>query len=108
MQRVKIGNSKSNWKVIEKGVPQGSILGPLLFNIFVNDLFLELGKECNLYNFADDNTLGSWNIDPLIVKSELESNSSKAMKWFDANGMSANASKFSSLFLKFGNRSDEI
>ena len=57
-QRVKISNSRSSWAVLTKGVPQGSILGPLLFNIFMNDLFLFIEK-CRLYNYADDNILDS-------------------------------------------------
>ena len=57
-QRVKIGCTKSQWSFLEKGVPQGSILGPLLFNIFINDLFYFIEK-CSLYNFADDNSLSN-------------------------------------------------
>ena len=92
-QRVKIGNSRSHWKCLEKGVPQGSILGPLLFNIFLNDLFYFIEK-CLLYNFADDNSLAnmSTSIDDLL--NNLRHDSKICIKWFTDNGMEANPSKF--------------
>ena len=55
-QRTKINNSSSPWSDILFGVPQGSILGPLLFNIFLSDLFL-IVKDINFASYADDNTL---------------------------------------------------
>ncbi|OWF51883.1 RNA-directed DNA polymerase from transposon BS [Mizuhopecten yessoensis] len=55
-QRVKLGPNTSEWRLLKKGVPQGSILGPLVFNIFINDIFYKI-KDSVLYNYADDNTL---------------------------------------------------
>ena len=55
-QRIKVGSSFSEWLEIILGIPQGSILGPILFNVFIND-FLLLFKETDICNFADDATL---------------------------------------------------
>ena len=54
-QRGKVGNCFSWWRKITSGVPQGSIPGPLLFNVFVNDIFL-FAKNSTLCDYADDNT----------------------------------------------------
>ena len=54
-QRVKINDSYSSWREILYGVPQGSILGPLLFNIFICDMFYFL-ENYELANYADDST----------------------------------------------------
>ena len=69
-QRVQINNNFSATKSVIAGVPQGSIDGPLLFNLFINDLVLFL-TETMLSNYADDNNLFSIGRDLNKVKDTL-------------------------------------
>ena len=97
-QRVKIGNVKSEWLTLKRGVPQGSLTGPLLFNVFLNDLLLNI-DDCSIFNYADDNTLSYHHSDVTHVKTVLEDATAKAINWFSVNHMEANASKFQSMVL---------
>ena len=92
-QRTKIGSSYSSWYDIIRGVPQGSILGPLLFNIYINDLFfvIKLSEVCN---FADDNTLYSSNKELELVFRNLESDLNNVLAWFNISSLKANPGKF--------------
>jgi len=99
MQRVKVRGAYSEWKLTKRGIPQGSCLGPLLFNIYVNDMF-SCVENCQVFNYADDNTVSAChqNINELI--DIILNDTNNLIKWFNDNFMKVNPEKFQLLLLK--------
>ena len=91
-QRVKINGSFSSWRESLQGVPQGSVLGPLLFNVFLNDLLVVI-QETDICNFADDTTLFACDSQISNVVDKLEKDALRVAKWFPENQMKVNEEK---------------
>ena len=104
-QRVKINTSFSSWSDLLTGIPQGSVLGPLLFNIYLNDLFWI--NECtDVCNLADDTTFYSSDLEIKTLMRNLEHDSLLAIEWFESNYMKLNTDKCNLLLV--GNKSEHI
>ena len=91
-----MGTFISAFQPILKGVPQGSILGLVLFNIFINNIFHVI-KNSKLYNYTDDNTVSA--ADRVLPKliANLAGDSLMLIKWFADNNMKANPDKFQTI-----------
>ena len=91
-QVVTINSKMSNTKLIDKGVPQGSILGPLLFTIFLNDFPSCLSNAfCNI--FADDTMIGVSDKSITEIQQLLQNAVNEAIKWFGQNKLPLNINK---------------
>ena len=96
---MKIGSSYSIWIEIKRGVPQGSILGPLLFNVFINDIFMFIEKT-EICNFADDNTIYDCGEDLSNILENLKHDLKILLKWFRINSLQANPGQFQFIILE--------
>ena len=92
LQRTKINSAYISYRDVKYGVTQGSILGPLLFNIFRNDIF-SFVKDSQITNYADDNTPSATedSVEKLIETLERETNI--LLEWFKFNEMKSNTDK---------------
>ena len=108
-QRVKINGSFSSWQEVFRGAPQNSVLGPILFNIFINDLFFlveETEVETEVCNYADDMTIYVCANNLKHIVFCLETNAQELSKWFLDNNMKLNPDKCHLLI--FGEKSTDI
>ena len=97
-QVVTISGEMSNTKLIDKGVPQGSILGPLLFTIFINDFPSCLSIAfCNI--FADDTMIGVSDKSITKIQQLLQNAVNEAIKWFGQNKLTLNINKCNVLII---------
>ena len=91
-QNVRINNTHSAFQALLSGVSQVSILGPLLFNIFINDLYIWITKT-DLLNFAGDNTISTAERTTENPISTLGTESQATVQWFKLNEMIVNPEK---------------
>ena len=91
-QRKQINQSFSSWTELLQGVPQGYVLGPLLFNIYINDLFFII-EQTEICNYADDNAINACDMSLENLLRRLEHDLHLAIEWFKQNYMKLNEGK---------------
>ena len=95
-QRVFLHSVCSSYSELREGLPQGPLLGPLLFNIFINDLNY-VGPDVSLRLNADDTTLYASDVSPIALQFVVNRGLSRLSEWFNANYWLINNAKTQAL-----------
>ena len=106
-QRVVLDNVYSDWATVHRGVPQGSVLGPLMFIIYMNNL-PNVICHSHLHLFADDITMYISGADPVLVQDDLNSDLASLFEWVTSNGFAVNVSKSQSMLLARRHRRHQL
>ena len=97
-QRVVIDGQASSWSTVQQGVPQGSLLGPVLFSIYTNDMPSTVSTSTiNMY--ADDTALYASDINPVVAAQSVSEDLSSINDWCKDNCLLINQSKTFAMFL---------
>lgn len=101
MQRVKIEDITSDSVSVTRGAPQGSVLGPLLFNVFFNNFFYFI-KVAKLPNYADDNQFTA------VVEETINKELKIASTWFSNNNLTLNPDKYKAMVISNNTQTDDL
>ena len=92
-QKVSANGTESDFLCVKCGVPQGSILGPLLFLCYVNDMSASVGPDCKLLLYADDSAILFSDKNPDIISAKLSQELQSCSKWLVDNKLSLHLGK---------------
>ena len=85
IQKTVVNNYESDWIELHQGVPQGTILGPLLFNLYIKDLRTNIPENCEIIQYADDTMLFTADSNLDTACSTIEKGIEKAIEYFQSH-----------------------
>ena len=101
--RARLGQVTSNWRSISRGCPQGSSLGPTLWNIYQNDLFYAQ-RTSQLSAYTDDHQLYHAHHDPQQAVKEINADGKRTSRWYSENFLEGNLSKYQGMVISKDHR----